>query len=50
MYALFRSKFQWLHWDVTRQDVVLLRFKSVLARIASMVDRSATTSYPAWTV
>jgi hypothetical protein len=35
MYALFRSKFQWLHRDVTRQTVVLLRFKCVLVRIAS---------------
>jgi hypothetical protein len=41
MYALFRSKFQWLHRDVTRQTVVLLRFKCVLAWIASMVMVSA---------
>jgi hypothetical protein len=37
MYALFRSKSQWLHQDVTRQNVVLLHFKCVLAWIASMV-------------
>jgi hypothetical protein len=41
IYALFRSKFQWLHRDVTRQTVVLLYFKCVLARIASMVMVSA---------
>jgi hypothetical protein len=37
MYALFRSKFQWLHRDVTQQTIILLCFKWVLARIASMV-------------
>jgi hypothetical protein len=41
MYVLFRSKFQCLHWDVTRQTVVLLDFKCVLAPIASMVMVSA---------
>jgi hypothetical protein len=41
MYALFRLKFQWLHRDVTRQTVVLLRFKCVLARIIFMVMVSA---------
>jgi hypothetical protein len=41
MYALFQSKFQWLHRDVTRQTVVLLHFKCMLAWIASMVMVSA---------
>jgi hypothetical protein len=41
MYVLFRSKFQWLHRDFTRQTVVLLHFKCVLGRIVSMVMVSA---------
>jgi hypothetical protein len=41
MYTLFQSKFHWLHRDVTQQTVVLLCFKCVLARIASMLMVSA---------
>jgi hypothetical protein len=44
MYALFQSIFQWLHCDVTRQTVIFLRFKCVLAQIASMVMVSAFKS------
>jgi hypothetical protein len=41
MYALFRSKFQWLHQDITRQAVELLRLKCELAVIALVVMVSA---------
>jgi hypothetical protein len=41
MYALFRSKFQRLYWDVTRQTVELLRLKCELVMIALVVMVSA---------